>query len=58
MIRQLTAKSLQIGGILLSGLALWTGMMEHSMRAEITILFVAILVFFSGWLIDEQAESP
>ncbi len=57
MLRELTSRSLQIGGMLLAGLALWTGIMENSMRAEITILMVAILVFFAGWLIGNKSRS-
>ncbi len=57
MLRQLTAKSLQIGGLLLTGMALWTGVMQDSMRAEITILFFAILVFFAGWTLDETEDG-
>jgi len=53
MLRQITAKSLQMGGIVLTGLALFTGLVEQSMSMEILILALAVVVFFAGWSLDE-----
>ncbi len=57
MLRQMTAKSLQIGGILLTGLALMTGLLEQSMSSEILILAAAVAVFYTGWTLDAASEE-
>ncbi len=57
MLRLITAKSLQIGGMMLAGLALMTGVVEGSMSKEIQILIVAVGVFYAGWYIDPGEDG-
>lgn len=54
MLQYLIAVSLQLGGIILTGLALTTGFLHGNLHMELYILLLAIVVFTLGWALQPE----
>lgn len=54
---KLLGKSIELGGIILAGIALITGVVGDSMRGQMIILGVSVIVFVTGWLIETNDPS-
>lgn len=53
-IQNIIGKCLEFAGLVFAGLALATGMYANSMRGEMMLLGLAIVIFFSGWWIGNR----
>ena len=50
------AKALQVMGFLTMPWALWHGMAQDDMTAELLLLGVGGIIFFLGWKIEKRVE--
>ena len=52
--RALVAKTLEVAGMVLVGMALLTGLKDDDMNRELLTLAFGALVFVAGWALDRR----